>query len=91
MRFVKPLDLELIQSLAETHALIVTVEENTIHGGAGAAVLEALQAMGRHNPTLCLGLPDRFIEHGVQEEMLAQCGLDADGMTAAIERRISEC
>ncbi len=85
MRFVKPLDTALIQQLASTHDLIVTAEENALMGGAGSAVLEAMQAMHLNNATLCLGLPDTFIEHGVHEAMLAECGLDAAGMVNAIQ------
>lgn len=89
MRFVKPLDIELIRDLASRHALIVTAEENTVSGGAGAAVMEALQEMGLHVETLCLGLPDRFIEHGVHETMLADCGLNCEGMIASIEKKLT--
>ena len=89
MRFVKPLDIELIRDLASRHALIVTAEENTVSGGAGAAVMEALQEMGLHVETLCLGLPDRFIEHGVHETMLADCGLNSEGMIASIEKKLT--
>jgi 1-deoxy-D-xylulose-5-phosphate synthase len=93
MRFVKPIDTALIQQLANTHSYIVTVEENCIMGGAGSAVLEALQNVHRsiQQPikTLCLGLPDQFIEHGVHETMLAECGLDADGITDAIAKLIT--
>lgn len=89
MRFVKPLDTALIQQLASTHDLIVTVEENALMGGAGAAVLEAMQTLSLVNPTLCLGLPDTFIEHGVHETMLADCGLDAAGITHAIQLKLN--
>lgn len=89
MRFVKPLDIELIQQLASQHTLIVTIEENAISGGAGAAVMEALQAMGIVVDTLCLGLPDEFIEHGIHETMLASCGLNASGIIAAIEKKLT--
>ncbi len=89
MRFVKPLDIDLIQQLASQHTLIVTIEENAISGGAGAAVMEALQAMGIVVDTLCLGLPDEFIEHGVHETMLAACGLNASGIVAAIEKKLT--
>ncbi|PPD52171.1 MAG: 1-deoxy-D-xylulose-5-phosphate synthase [Methylotenera sp.] len=89
MRFVKPLDTALIQQLASTHDLIVTVEENALMGGAGSAVLEAMQAMHLNNTILCLGLPDTFIEHGVHETMLAECGLDAIGMVKAIELKLN--
>ena len=89
MRFVKPLDVDLIQQLATSHDLIVTVEENAIMGGAGAAVLEAMQTFNLTTPTLCLGLPDSFIEHGVHETMLAECGLDALGMIESIKAKLS--
>ncbi|MDP2248558.1 MAG: transketolase C-terminal domain-containing protein, partial [Nitrosomonadales bacterium] len=89
MRFVKPLDIELIEDLASRHELIVTIEENAVSGGAGAAVMEALQAMNISIPHLCLGLPDEFIEHGVHETMLASCGLNADGLIAAIEKKLT--
>ncbi len=89
MRFVKPLDTALIQQLANSHDLIVTVEENALMGGAGAAVLEAMQALNLTNATLCLGLPDTFIEHGVHENMLAECGLDAAGIINAIQLKLN--
>ncbi len=89
MRFVKPLDMALIRELASTHALIVTIEENTVAGGAGAGVMEALQAMNMTVNTLCLGLPDAFIEHGVHETMLARCGLNADGIIDAVEKKLT--
>lgn len=90
MRFVKPLDIATVQTLAQQHELIVTIEENAIMGGAGAAVMEAMQALGLNTPTLCLGLPDTFIEHGVHETMLAECGLNAAGIVAAIEKRLTK-
>ncbi|WP_047553338.1 1-deoxy-D-xylulose-5-phosphate synthase [Methylotenera sp. G11] len=93
MRFVKPIDTELIKQLANTHAYIVTVEENCIMGGAGSAVMEALQTMQKDisQPvrTLCLGLPDQFIEHGVHETMLSECGLDSQGIADAIAKLIT--
>jgi len=90
MRFVKPLDIALISEMAQSHELIVTVEENAIMGGAGAAVMEAMQDMNIHTPVLCLGLPDTFIEHGVHETMLAECGLNATGIAAAIEKKLTK-
>ena len=89
MRFVKPLDMALLTRLAAEHELLVTVEENTVQGGAGAAVMEALQGMQSNTRTLCLGLPDKFIEHGVHETMLAECGLNGEGIVAAIEAILS--
>jgi 1-deoxy-D-xylulose-5-phosphate synthase len=88
MRFIKPLDTKLIRKLAQHHALIVTVEENALMGGAGAAVLEALQAYDIVTPTLCLGLPDLFIEHGSHEAMLADCGLDGKGILKSIRAKL---
>jgi 1-deoxy-D-xylulose-5-phosphate synthase len=88
MRFIKPLDITLIKKMAETHDLVVTVEENALMGGAGSAVLEALQRLSIPVPTLCLGLPDIFIEHGIHETMLAECGLDSAGITSAIENKL---
>ncbi|MBA2689533.1 MAG: 1-deoxy-D-xylulose-5-phosphate synthase [Burkholderiales bacterium] len=89
MRFVKPLDEALIFRLATSHDLIVTVEENTIHGGAGAGVLEYLSSQSISVPTLLLGLPDQFIEHGDPAEMLAECGLDAGGIGRAISAKLN--
>lgn len=93
MRFVKPLDHALIEKLALDHTLIVTVEENSLMGGAGSAVMEALQAIQNSSKrtikSLCLGLPDQFIEHGVHETMLAECGLDAKGIVSAIAKVIT--
>jgi len=89
MRFVKPLDIDLVHELANTHDLVVTVEENSVRGGAGAAVLETLQSLSIVISTLCLGLPDNFIEHGVHETMLANCGLNAVGIVSAIEKKLT--
>ena len=90
MRFVKPLDVDLVKTLASSHELIVTIEENTVMGGAGAAVMEAMQALNIATPTLCLALPDSFIEHGVHETMLADCCLDASGIISAIEKKLTK-
>ena len=89
MRFIKPLDTAMIAELANSHDLLVTIEENALMGGAGAAVLEAMQALNIHMPVLCLGLPDEFIEHGNHETMLAECGLDATGIIKAIEQKLT--
>ena len=88
MRFVKPLDAELILKLAREHELLVTVEENAVQGGAGSAVAECLQQHGVAVPLLQLGLPDGFIEQGEHAQMLADCGLDAAGLVASIEKRL---
>ncbi|BBL74809.1 1-deoxy-D-xylulose-5-phosphate synthase [Methylomagnum ishizawai] len=85
MRFVKPLDEDLILKLAESHELIVTVEENVVAGGAGSGVNELLNAHLRRNPVLNLGLPDFFVEQGTREELLAECGLDAAGIFESID------
>jgi 1-deoxy-D-xylulose-5-phosphate synthase len=84
MRFVKPLDVELLRRLAATHLAVVTVEENVVAGGAGSAVNEALAAAGLLLPTRNIGLPDSFVEHGTREECLEMAGLDA----ASLERSI---
>lgn len=83
MRFVKPLDLDLLRDLATAHTHLVTLEENAVMGGAGSAVAEALAALGLVRPILHLGLPDRFVEHGDPATLLARCGLEADGIEAA--------
>ncbi|WP_136418834.1 1-deoxy-D-xylulose-5-phosphate synthase [Herbaspirillum sp. ST 5-3] len=90
MRFVKPLDVELVKQLAQTHDALVTVEEGAIMGGAGSAVAEALAEAGIVKPILHLGLPDKFIDHGDQAQLLAICGLDAKGITAVIRKRFDK-
>ncbi|GGP23358.1 1-deoxy-D-xylulose-5-phosphate synthase [Silvimonas iriomotensis] len=88
MRFVKPLDDALVAELAASHDLIVTVEDNAIMGGAGSAVLESLSAQGITVQTLLLGLPDSYVEHGEQNQLLADCGLDGAGVEAAIRKKL---
>jgi len=88
MRFIKPLDTEMIVEIASGHELIVTVEENVLQGGAGAAIDKALLAHGITMQTLNLGIPDRFIGQGTQEQQLAECGLDVAGIRTAIEARV---
>lgn len=90
MRFVKPLDVELLKRLAATHDALVTVEEGSIMGGAGAAVAEAMAAEGIVKPLLNLGLPDQFIDHGDVGQLLASCGLDAKGIAASINLRFGK-
>ncbi len=87
MRFVKPLDVALVTELARSHDAIVTVEEGCAMGGAGSAVLEALQEAGLTTPVLVLGLPDEFVEHGDPAKLLAKCGLDAAGIEQAVLKR----
>ncbi len=87
MRFVKPIDTQIIIDMANSHDAIVTIEEGCIMGGAGSAVMEALAQAGLCKPTLMLGLPDRFIDHGDPALLLAQCGLNAQGIEASIRQR----
>ena len=84
MRFVKPLDEELVCRLAATHECIITVEENAVAGGAGSAVSECLAGHGIEHEVHRIGIPDRFIEHGSREDCLAMAGLDAAGLERAI-------
>ena len=88
MRFIKPLDEALVLNLARDHELLVTVEENTLQGGAGSAVDECLAAAGLRPRLLNLGLPDRFVAHGDPQAMLAECGLDAEGIRRSILRAV---
>ncbi len=90
MRFVKPLDVELVKQLAADHDFLVTVEEGCIMGGAGAAVAEALSAEGITKPIQMLGLPDKFIDHGDPAKLLALVGLDAAGIAASIKGRFGD-
>ena len=87
MRFVKPLDVELLKTLAQDHDYFVTIEDGVIQGGAGSACLEALAAMGINKPLLQLGLPDSFIEHGDYKLLMAGCGLNAEGILKSIQER----
>jgi 1-deoxy-D-xylulose-5-phosphate synthase len=87
MRFVKPLDEELILALAEKHDLLVTLEENAIAGGAGSAVTEFLNGRNLLQPVLQLGLPDTFVDHGKHGQLLTDVGLDAEGILQAIKTR----
>jgi 1-deoxy-D-xylulose-5-phosphate synthase len=89
MRFVKPLDVDMLRELARSHRLLVTLEENAVAGGAGAGVAETLTTLGIATPMLHLGLPDTFIEHGDPSRMLADCGLDAAGIEHTVRQRIT--
>jgi len=89
MRYVKPLDDALVAELAAGHDLLVTIEENVVMGGAGSAVLESLQRQQIEAQVLRLGLPDRFIDHGDPALQLASCGLNRDGIVAAIQARLA--
>lgn len=86
MRFVKPLDAEMVAHIAATHELLVTIEENAVAGGAGSAVNECLAELDLQTPIINMGLPDRFVEHGTHAELLAECGLNRTG----IQTRVSE-
>ncbi|QHB25855.1 1-deoxyxylulose-5-phosphate synthase [Pseudomonas monteilii] len=90
MRFVKPLDEALVLELAGSHELLVTIEENAIMGGAGAAVGEFLANEGVVKPLLHLGLPDIYVEHAKPAQMLAECGLDATGIEASVKARMAK-
>jgi len=86
MRFVKPLDAELVAELATSHELIVTLEENAVIGGAGAEVARVIDGLAARPRVLRLGLPDHFIDHGDQAQLLASVGLDQAGILASIAR-----
>jgi 1-deoxy-D-xylulose-5-phosphate synthase len=88
MRFVKPLDTSLILDMASRHGLIVTLEENVIAGGAGSAVAEALAHHGVVVELLNFGLPDSFVDHGEQGQLLASIGLDAPSLTRSVGERM---
>lgn len=87
MRFVKPIDEEMLTQIANTHDGLITIEEGSIQGGAGSACVEYLNQIGLALPTLHLGLPDRFIDHGDSQVLLAACGLDASGIEQSIITR----
>jgi 1-deoxy-D-xylulose-5-phosphate synthase len=89
MRWAKPLDTELLAQIAAAHDALVTVEEGAIMGGAGSAVLEALQDLQQPKPVLVLGIGDVFTEHGDPVKLLAELGLDAAGIQASIEKRFA--
>ncbi|HUW39325.1 MAG TPA: 1-deoxy-D-xylulose-5-phosphate synthase, partial [Rhodocyclaceae bacterium] len=89
MRFVKPLDADLLRGLAQTHELLVSIEENTLIGGAGSEVARSLAEQGLATPLLRLGLPDRFIDHGDSVQLLAQLGLDASGIAVSVKAALA--
>jgi 1-deoxy-D-xylulose-5-phosphate synthase len=90
MRFVKPLDTELLLELARTHDAFVTVEEGCVQGGAGSAVAEALSHAGVTKPLVILGLPDEFVEHGDPVKLMSMCGLDAAGIEKTVRQRLPQ-
>jgi 1-deoxy-D-xylulose-5-phosphate synthase len=88
-RFVKPLDDTILMEAAESHPLLVTVEENVLAGGFGAAVLEFLEHEGKWGTRICrMGLPDRFIEHGARNELLSGLSLDAQGICSRVLKEL---
>ena len=89
MRFIKPLDIKLIRDLALSHKLLVTLEENAISGGAGSAVLEVISEYDLKCQTLLLGLPDKFVEQGSQEQLRKEYGLDASSIIKSIEKKLT--
>ncbi len=89
MRFIKPIDADLIADLCRNHSLLVSIEENSIIGGAGTEIARALEERGICIPLLRLGLPDRFIEHGDQAQLLAELGLDSHGIVRAVRERLA--
>ena len=91
MRFVKPIDEQLIRELAVSHQLIVTIEENVTMGGAGSAVNEFLTKANIKVATLNLGLPDKFLDHGKASDMLANVSLDRKGVIQSVQNKLDEC
>ena len=89
MRWAKPLDTELLAQIAATHDALVTVEEGALMGGAGSAVLEALQTLDQPKPVLTLGVRDVYVDHGDPAKLLAELGLDAAGIEASIRQRFA--
>lgn len=85
MRFIKPLDVDLVATMASQHEFLVTLEEGAVMGGAGSAVLEALAALSLQKSVLTLGFPDEFIDHGEQTLLTQQMGLDAPGLVKLIQ------
>jgi len=88
MKFVKPIDERMIKNCANNYDLIVTIEDNSILGGAGSAVLEIISMNDLKCKTLCLGIPDHFVEHGTQEEIYKLCGLDKNGIVKKIVKQL---
>jgi 1-deoxy-D-xylulose-5-phosphate synthase len=88
MRFVKPLDQYLVLDMADSHELLVTIEENVVMGGAGSAINELLVQNSRRTPVLNLGIPDEHIDHGTQQQQLTAIGLDCDGIKRQIFTRL---
>ncbi len=87
MRFIKPLDIDLLKELAGNHSLLVSIEENAVIGGAGSEIERALSELGLNVAVLRLGLPDRFVDHGEQGQLLAELGLDKEGIMRSVRER----
>ena len=85
MRFVKPLDTDVIDQLLNEHDVIVTIEENAIKGGAGSGINEYLHSIKNNTPVINLGLPDKFLDHGNHQQMLSACGLDTQGIIDTVK------
>jgi 1-deoxy-D-xylulose-5-phosphate synthase len=90
MRFIKPLDQSMIQEMSNSHALLVSVEENAALGGAGSAVAEALEQAPHASDLLRIGLPDRYMEHGSRDDCLSDAGLSPEGIQSQIERHLAK-
>jgi 1-deoxy-D-xylulose-5-phosphate synthase len=88
MRYVKPLDTDMILEMAGSHDILVTIEENMVAGGAGSAVNEVLALHGRHLTILNYGLPDRLIQHGSRDDMLLDAGLTEEGFEEFVKARL---
>jgi 1-deoxy-D-xylulose-5-phosphate synthase len=86
MRFIKPLDTDMLDTIAPNHELIITIEENTVLGGAGSGIAEYLLSTGSTTAIKLLGLPDNFLDHGVHQQMLADCGLSAEGIINTVKQ-----
>jgi 1-deoxy-D-xylulose-5-phosphate synthase len=84
MRFVKPLDGELLTEIFEKFETVVTVEDGTIRGGFGSAVLEFMAENGFSNKIKILGVPDKFIDHGTPDDLYNECGIDTQGITESV-------
>jgi len=89
MRFVKPLDTAMIDSLAQSHKLLISIEENAIAGGAGAGIAEYLSTTNSTTPLHIIGLPDEFVEHGDRNELLTKCQLDTQGLREQIKAAVT--
>ena len=89
MRFIKPIDEDLVKKMAQSHELILTIEENVVAGGAGSAVNEVLAASGINIQTVNLGLPDQHLKHGKPDHVLAQCGLDSASIVKRVKSALS--